>query len=64
MHAHLLQSIYTMKCIAYSRNFYYYSKKKRKYLYQKKVEANNKLMLEGKREREKSNEAAISRFSN
>ena len=61
MHAHLLQSIYTMKCIAYNRNFYYYSKKKRKYLYQKKVEANNKLMLE--REREKSNEAAISRFS-
>ena len=40
--------------------------KKRKYLYQKKVEVNNKLMLrswERRRERVKSNEAAISRFS-
>ena len=40
--------------------------KKRKYLYQKKVEVNNKLMLrsrERRRERVKSNDAGISRFS-
>ena len=64
--AHFAINIHNEMCIAYNRNFYYYSKKKRKYLYQKKVEVNNKLMLrswERRRERVKSNEAAISRFS-
>ena len=55
-----------MHCLQPQFLLLFKKEKKRKYLYQKKVEVNNKLMLrsrERRRERVKSNDAGISRFS-
>ena len=64
MHAHILQSIYTMKCALPTTAIFIIIQKRKENIYTKKrFEANNKLMLGGEEERVKSNEAAISRFS-